>query len=86
MCAGKAYNSEALREHVRKGVMIKILEKNTKPTKNNMDLLSYKAQHLAKNVFAKLRNYSTVTTRFDKLKRSYKNTRALACPYIWLKF
>ena len=50
-----------------------------------MDWALHKARHLVENAFAKLEQFRTVATRFDKLKQSYENTVALACAYIWLK-
>jgi transposase len=50
-----------------------------------MDWALHKARHLVENAFAKLEQFRTVATRFDKLKQSYENTVALACAYLWLK-
>lgn len=47
-----------------------------------MDWALHKARHLVENAFAKLEQFRTVATRFDKLKQSYENTVALACAYL----
>ncbi|MCF1558967.1 IS5/IS1182 family transposase, partial [Escherichia coli] len=36
------------------------------------------------NVFARLKHYRSVATRYDKLARNYASTLALACCLIWL--
>ncbi len=38
--------------------------------------------HLVENVFARLKHYRAVATRYDKLIRNYTSTLALACLYV----
>ena len=87
LCADKGYDSDALRAHIEQaGTRDNIpRRRNTKSSDGRMDWDLYKVRHLVENAFAKLKNYSAVATRFDKLKQSYENTVALACAYIWLK-
>ena len=45
----------------------------------------YKLRHLVENVFAKLKHFREIATRFDKLSRNYGSMLALACGIIWLR-
>jgi len=87
ICTDKGYNSDPLRAHIEQaGCFNNVPQKqNTKTNNNHMDWNLYKVRHLVENVFAKLKNYMAVATRFDKLKRSYENTFALTCAYLWLE-
>ena len=49
-----------------------------------MDWKLYKYRHLVENIFARLKNYRAMATRYDKLKRNYASMVALACAFIWL--
>ena len=42
-------------------------------------------RHLVENLFARLKHFRGMATRFDKLKRNYEGTLAIACAYLWLK-
>ncbi|HHU0832669.1 TPA: transposase, partial [Legionella pneumophila] len=44
----------------------------------------YKYRHLVENIFARLKQFRAIATRYDKLKRNYASTLAMACSYIWL--
>lgn len=44
----------------------------------------YQYRHLIENVFARLKHFRAIATRYDKLKRNYKSMLALACGYLWL--
>lgn len=44
----------------------------------------YKYRHLVENVFARLKHFRAIATRYDKLKRNYASMLAMACAYIWL--
>ncbi|WP_246782276.1 transposase [Wohlfahrtiimonas chitiniclastica] len=60
-------------------------KRNTKANNDHMDWYIYKISHLVENAFARLKHFRGIATRYDKLKRHYENTVALACTYIWLK-
>ncbi len=49
-----------------------------------MDWYLYKIRHLVENTFARLKHFRGIATRYDKLKRNYENSVALACIFIWL--
>ena len=48
------------------------------------DLPPDKYRHLVENVFARLKHFRAMATRYDKLKRNYKSMLALACGFMWL--
>ena len=39
---------------------------------------------LVENIFARLKHFRAIATRYDKLKRNYASMLAMACSYIWL--
>lgn len=45
----------------------------------------YKYRHLVENIFARLKHFRAIATRYDKLKRNYASMLAMACSYIWLR-
>lgn len=53
------------------------------PLVGEMDCL-YKYRHLVENVFARLKHFRAIATRYDKLKRNFEGTIALACAFIRL--
>ncbi|MEZ1447013.1 transposase, partial [Klebsiella pneumoniae] len=52
---------------------------------SHMDWHIYKARHVVENMFATLKHFRGLATRYDKLKSSYSSNVALACAYVWLK-
>ncbi len=84
--ADKGYESEKLREQIRKKGSIPILprKKNSKTGNDDMDWHLYKYRHLVENAFARLKHFRSIATRFDKLKRNFKGMLYLACAFIWL--
>ena len=59
--------------------------KNSKTGNSHMDWHIYEARHVVENMFATLKHFRGLATRYDKLKNSYISNVALACAYIWLK-
>lgn len=84
--ADQGYDSEALREQIRNKNAIPVIprKKNSKVGNADIDWCLYKYRHLVENVFASLKQYRGIATRYDKLKRNYESTLALACSMIWL--
>ena len=84
--ADKGYDSEELRQLIRDKSSIPVI-----PRKNNsiignadMDWGLYKYRHLVENVFARLKHFRSIATRYDKLKRNFASMLAMACRYLWL--
>lgn len=48
-----------------------------------MDLGLYKYRHLVEHLFARIKYFRGLTTRFDTLKRDYVSVVAMACVFLW---
>ena len=86
MIADKGYDSEDLRELIRKKSSIPMIPRKSNSIKgnNDMDWGLYKYRHLVENVFARLKHFRAIATRYDKLKRNYASMLSMACSYMWL--
>lgn len=84
--ADKGYDSEDVREQIRNKSSHPVIprKKNSKTGNSDMDWGLYKYRHLVENVFARLKHFRAIATRYDKLKRNYASMLAMACSYIWL--
>ena len=84
--ADRGYDSESLRELIIKMDSIPVIprKKNSTVGNDDVDWCLYKYRHLVENVFARLKHFRAIATRFDKLKRNYMGALALACSLIWL--
>jgi transposase len=84
--ADKGDDSEEIREQIRQKSSIPIIpkKKNSKTGNVDMDWCLYKYRHLVENVFARLKHFRAIATRYDKLKRNDASMLAMACSYIWL--
>ena len=84
--ADRGYDSEALREMIRNKNAIPVIprKKNSTVGNDDIDWCLYKYRHLVENIFARLKQYRGIATRYDKLKRNFESTLALACCMIWL--
>ena len=86
LCADKGYDSKSLREKIKATKTQANIPKrcNSKSSNKHMDWYLYKIRHLVENTFARLKQFRGIATRYDKLKRNYENSVALACIFIWL--
>lgn len=85
--ADKGYDGEYLRWVIRECNSIPVI-----PRKNNsiignkdFDKFLYKQRHKVENIFARLKHFRSIATRFEKLKRNFEGMLSLACAFIWLK-
>jgi transposase len=85
--ADKGYDAESIREKLRKAGIIPIIrrKRNSKKTNLEFDSHLYKLRHLVENLFARLKHYRNIATRFEKLARNFKAILYIACTLIWLK-
>lgn len=85
--ADKGYDSDAIRECARKKGMNPIIPRRSNSHKNNpeFDKHLYKVRHLVENLFARLKHFRSIATRFEKLARNFKAMVFIACAFIWLK-
>jgi transposase len=49
------------------------------------DRYLYRARHAIENLFAKLKQYRSLATRYDKTMRNYSAMVAIACLLTWLR-
>lgn len=85
--ADKGYDSEAIRSKARDAGMNPIIPRKSNSKKANPEFDShlYKLRHLVENLFARLKHFRSIATRFEKLARNYKSMVYLACSIIWAK-
>lgn len=84
--ADRGYDSEALREQIKAQDSTPVIprKKNSKAGNDDIDWCLYKYRHLVENIFARLKHFRAIATRYDKLKRNFMGMLLLACAYIWL--
>jgi len=58
---------------------------NSKKPNPEFDSHLYRLRHLVENLFARLKHFRSIATRFEKLARNFKAMTYLACTFIWLK-
>ena len=85
--ADKGYDSEAIRDKARSHNMIPIVpkRKNAKQPNPEFDSYLYKLRHLVENMFARLKHFRSIATRYEKLARNFKSMLYLACTIIHCK-
>ncbi len=83
--ADKGYDSEEIRDQIRQKSSTPIFprKKNSTSGKADVNRGLYKYRHLVENVFARLKHFRAIATRYDKLKRNYESMLAMACSYIY---
>ena len=59
--------------------------KCSKKENPEFDVNLYKYRHLVENLFARLKHFRSISTRFEKTKRSFKAMLRLACSLIWIR-
>lgn len=84
--ADKGYDSEEVRDAIRKKSSIPVIPRkyNSKIGNADMDWCLYKYRHLVENLFARIKHFRGLATRFDKLKRNYVSVVATVCALLWL--
>ncbi|CZH01034.1 Transposase and inactivated derivatives [Legionella pneumophila] len=84
--ADKGYDSEEVRDSIRKKSSIPVTPRksNSKVGNIDMDWCLYKYRHLVENLFARIKHFRAIATRFDKLKRNYASVVAMAYLFLWL--
>lgn len=85
--ADRGYDSEKLREIIKKRGSIPIIprKRNSRIGNDDIDWHLYKLRHLVENAFARIKHYRAVSTRYDKLSRNYASVIALAFCMMWIK-
>lgn len=84
--ADKGYDAEPIRISARNAGMTPVIPKRSNSTKPNPDFdpYLYKLRHLVENLFARLKHFLSIATRFEKLARNFKAMLYIACSIIWI--
>ena len=84
--ADKGYDKESLRDIIRQKSSIPVIPRKCNSIIGNadMDWGLYKYRHLVENIFARIKHFRAIATRYDKLKRNYESMVAMACGFMWL--
>jgi len=87
LIADRGYDSEYLRNLiVSQGVRAIIpRKKNSRIGNFDIDWGLYKLRHKVENIFARLKHFRAIATRYDKLAINYEANVALACAFLWLQ-
>ena len=87
LIADKGYDSEVIRDKARSNGMIPIIPKraNAKKPNPDFDRYLYKLRHLVENMFARLKHFRSIATRYEKLARNFKSMLYLASTIIHCK-
>jgi len=82
--ADKGYDSEAIRTQAREAGMNPVIPRRSNSKKPNpeFDSYLYKLRHLVENLFARLKHFRSIATRFEKLARNFKAMLFIACMII----
>lgn len=85
--ANKGYDSENIRDMICLSGAQPVIPRKSNSTKPNpqFDSFLYKLRHLVENLFARLKHFRSIATRFEKLARNYKAMVYLGCSFVWLK-
>jgi len=85
--ADKGYDSDEIRDKATDCGMKPIIPRRSNSTKTNptFDTYLYRMRHLVENLFARLKHFRSIATRFEKLARNFKSIVYIACTFIWLK-
>ena len=82
----KGYDSDAIRAYVNQlGGVAVIPPKANRAAKPAFDEHLYRERHRIENLFARLKSFRRIATRYDKLLLSFAAFVSLACIVIWLK-
>lgn len=82
----KGYDSDALRAYVnQQGGVAVIAVRANKAVKPPFDEHLYRERHRIENLFAKLKSFRRLATRYEKLRSSFAAMLSLACVLLWLK-
>src|SRR5207248_2841002 len=80
------YDSDAIRAYVNQlGGVAVIAAHPSRARKPPFDQHLYRERHRIENLFAKLKAFRRIATRYEKLHRHFAAMLSLACILIWLK-
>jgi transposase len=83
----KGYDSDAIRAYVNQlGGVAVIAVNSSRSQKPAFDEHLYRERHRIENLFARLKAFRRIATRYEKLHSTFAAMVSLACLLIWLKF
>ena len=82
----KGYDSDAIRAYVNQlGGTAVIALHPSRAQKPAFDEHLYRERHRIENLFAKLKSFRRLSTRYEKLRSSFAAMLSLACVLLWLQ-
>jgi transposase len=82
----KGYDSDAIRAYVNQlGGTAVIAVSNSRAKKTLFDQHLYHQRHRIENLFARLKSFCRISTRYEKLASHFSCMVTLACLLVWLK-
>ena len=83
--ADKGYDADALVSQIQStGAQANIPPRSNRKTLRPYDRHRYKTRHLIENLFARLKQFRRIATRFEKLAQNFVAMITLACICVWL--
>ncbi len=83
----KGYDSDAIRAYVNQlGGVAVIAVNSSRAQKPAFDEHLYRERHRIENLFARLKAFRRIATRYEKLHATFAAMLSLACILIWLKY
>ena len=84
--ADKGYDADRIIECIREmGAQAVIPAKSNRKVPRWYDAHLYMGRHAIENAFAKLKQYRSLATRYDKTMRNFAAMVAIACILTWLR-
>jgi transposase len=82
----KGYDSDAIRAYVNQlGGTAVIAVSNSRAKKPPFDQHLYLQRHRIENLFARLKSFRRISTRYEKLASHFSSMVSIACLLVWLK-
>lgn len=82
----KGYDSDTNRAYVNQlGGVAVIALNSSRSAKPPFDQLLYRERHRIENLFARLKSFRRISTRYEKLQLHFAAMLSLACLLLWLR-
>ena len=83
--ADKGYDDDKIRETTKDNGGNPVIPRRSNSNKKNETFCkkAYKLRHKVENLFARLKHFRAIATRFEKLKRNYEGMLLLGCILVW---
>ncbi len=83
--ADKGYDDDKIRETTKNNGGNPVIPRRSNSSKKNESFCkeAYKLRHKVENLFARLKHFRSIATRYEKLKRNYEGMLLLGCIVVW---